>query len=272
MCSCLYLRNLPRRPQSRDHYVRGLLKYINNSNPFVLNSELPLPQHETVGNSEFVLLDEPNGIVDISVSKALTSQCFITFIDESRARSFQKKGLKIHGRDIDIQFARRDSLLALSLKNPLLLQRVLKSRRQRLDKEKWVNRRRSRRLRSKLRKKGLTEEQISAQVAAQLLRPKHEVKKQADDGSKLRPTDTKVTTTENPPNKVLLVQGLPQNCHSSDIEPIFQQDGFVEIRLVAIRKVAFVEYDSVAHATAQLNSMGRQYEFNGHTISVGFAK
>lgn len=248
------------------------MKCINDSNPFVLNYELPLPQHETIGNGELKLLDEANGIVDISVSKTLTSQCFITFIDEDSAKSFQKKGLKIRGRNIDIQNAKRDSLLALSLKNPSLLQRVLKSRRQRLDKEKRVNRRRSRRLRSKLRKKGLSEDEISNQVETQLSKPKREVKRQSDDGNKPRPTDAKVATTENPPNKVLLVQGLPQNCQLFDIEPIFQNDGFVEVRLVAIRKVAFVEYDSIAHATAQLNSMGGQYDLNGRIISIGFAK
>ncbi|CAR27435.1 hypothetical protein ZYGR_0I07100 [Zygosaccharomyces rouxii] len=272
MCSCLYLRNLPRRPQSRDHYIRNLLKCINHSNPFALNHELPLPQHETIGNDELKLLDEPNGVVDISISKTLTSQCFITFINESSAQSFQEKGLTVHGRNIDIQVAKRDSLLGLSIKNPSLLQRVLKSRRQRLDKEKWVNKRRSRRLRSKLRRKGLSEDEISKQLATQLSKPKREVKRQTDDDNTSRPTNAKVVTTENPPNKVLLVQGLPQDCQLSELEPIFKNDGFVEVRLVAIRKVAFVEYDSISHATAQLNSMGELYEFKGHRISIGFAK
>lgn len=273
MCSCLYLRNLPRRPQSKDHYIRNLLRCINTSNPFAINSELPLPLHETISNGELTLLDQPNGILDISVSRRLTSQCFITFIDRDHADSFQKRGLRIHGRDVDIQFAKKDSLLGLSIKDPILLKKVLKSRRQRTDDEKWSNRRRARRLRSRLRKKGLSEDEVTKLLESRPLKPKPEVRKQSGaDKDVTRPTNTKVVTTQNPPNKVLLVQSLPQDCQLSELEPIFQSDGFVEIRLVAIRKVAFVEYDSIPHATNQLRSMDQQFELRGHRISIGFAK
>lgn len=54
----------------------------------------------------------------------------------------------------------------------------------------------------------------------------------------------KVKVENLPPNKLLLVQGLPKEITQAELEDIFDKyNGFVEVRLVAVRGVAFVEYE-----------------------------
>lgn len=270
--SCLYLRNLPRRPGSRSNYIRVLLKHINEKNNYAVDYGLPLPRHELIGNGEAQPLDTDNGIVDISVSKSfkMTSQCFVTFVDEEHASMFKARGLKIHGREINIQWAKKNSLMGLALESTEILQSALASRRRRLNKDQLLLRRRQRRLRSKLRAKGLSKEEIAAATTkgpSRALRKRENRK--SESNSKL---NNKVVTSENPPNKILLVQNLPQDVTLPQVEPLFAGDGLVEIRLVAVRRVAFVEYDSLQHATAKRNQLTVSHNWNGHTISIGYAK
>lgn len=227
-----------------------------------------------MGNGEAPPLDAKNGIVDISVSNSvrLTSQCFITFVDEEHASRFKEAGLKIHGRQVDIQWAKRNSLMGIALKNPDALHRALATRRRRSDKDRLVLRRRLRRLRGKLRAKGLNKEEISAAVNKIPTKStsKRETRKPVPSKSLGRKDN--VVTAENPPNKVLLVQSLPSDVTLPRIEQLFAGEGFVEVRLVAVRRVAFVEYDSKQHATAKRNQLTASYDWDGHTISIGFAK
>lgn len=258
----LYLRNLPRRPRSHTNFIRLLLKHIDIDNKYV-NSSIPLPRNETIGNANLQLLDAHHGIVELSRSVKLENQCFITFIDEQHAVQFKEKfkQLKVGGRDVDIQFAEKNSLLGLALINQDLLQSVLK-RRKKSDLSVARQRRKLRRLRSKLRGKGLDEGEIRKIIETF-----------KDTTVEVKPRKTKdVVISGNPPNKVLLVQNLPHVTTQETITKLFHSSSLVEIRLVDVRHLAFVEYSSIEDATAMRNKLGPTYSWNGHQINIEFAK
>lgn len=289
----LYLRNLPNRPQNKANFTRLLLKHTNPSNKYVCNPTLPLPTHETIGNAELNLLDEQNAIVSISLSKSskLANQCFVTFESSERATKFKNKyseTLKVNGRLIDIQYARKDSLLALSMEGTGILHKAMKTRRLKQQllkdesrKESRILKRCLRRLRSRLRGKGLKEEEIRKIAETVKSTKQSQLTKKAESKPQykkvvkiIQPQEKKKvsTTIDNPPNKILLVQNLPAETTLEKVTDIFASDGLVEVRLVAVRNLAFVEYNSIADASKMKNALGASYDWNGHNITIGFAK
>jgi U2 small nuclear ribonucleoprotein B'' len=54
----------------------------------------------------------------------------------------------------------------------------------------------------------------------------------------------------NPPNQVLFAEGLPADITSAALDLLFRQyTGFVATRMVAPRRIAFVDFDSTGNAT-----------------------
>jgi RNA recognition motif-containing protein len=70
----------------------------------------------------------------------------------------------------------------------------------------------------------------------------------------------------NPPNKLLLVEGLPATASAQMLELLFKQYlGVVEVRMVEAKPgLAFVEYDSEPSATQAMSGL------QGFSISQGF--
>lgn len=288
----MYLRNLPNRPQNKANFTRLLLKHTNPSNKYVRDPTLPLPVNETIGNAELNLLDDQNAIVSISLSKSakLANQCFITFESNEGATTFKNKysdTLRVNGRLIDIQYARKDSLLALSLEGTGILHKALKTRKMKQQlvdesyKESHMLKRRLRRLRYRLREKDLKEEEILKIVETVKSTKLSQLTKKVDSKPQNKKTVKMVqpqgkkkvsTTIDNPPNKILLVQNLPAETTLEKVTDIFASDGLVEVRLVAIRNLAFIEYRSTADASKMKNVLGASYDWNGHNITIGFAK
>lgn len=273
--NCLYLRNLPRRPRSNENFVRLLLRHVNDSNVYVKNPSLPIPTNEPIGNADLRLLDDQYGIAEVSRSTKLENQCFITFVDPQHASKFKDKfqsNLVINGRQVDVQYAEKNSLLGLALISRGLLDTVLKRRRatRRLMGDESLARRQRlrrklRRLRSKLRAKGITQDDLQ---------------KITDNVKEVIPVEAKpkryqakdVIVSGNPPNKILLVQNLPPATTLESMTTLFKSPALVEIRLVNVRHLAFVEYESTEDAISVRNSLGSQYNWEGHQINIEFAK
>ncbi|QLL31338.1 hypothetical protein HG536_0B02010 [Torulaspora globosa] len=275
--NCLYLKNLPRRPRSNANFTRLLLNHINPHNKFAIDPSLPLPANETFGNGPLRLLDETLGIIQISRSVRLENQCFITFIDHESANSFKSRfehDWKVKGRLIEVQFATKNSLMGLAVTDQDLLHHVLKKRQmqRRIDsnedlKESRRLQRRLRRLRCKLRKKGLSAEEIG-----KVTETVKDQRPQVSEPRKKQTGEKPVVLRENPPNKVLLVQNLPRDTTVSAITELFRSAALLEVRLVAVRRLAFVEYESIEAAAATRDKLGASHSWNGHQINIEFAK
>ncbi|QLQ78850.1 hypothetical protein HG537_0B01980 [Torulaspora globosa] len=275
--NCLYLTNLPRRPGSNANFTGLLLKHINPDNKFVIDPSLPLPVNETFGNGPLRLLDEKFGIIQISRSIRLQNQCFITFMNHESATSFKTKfehDWKVKGRLIEVQFATKNSLMGLAVTDQGLLHHVLKKRQfqRKISTDENLKRthrlqRRLRRLRCKLRKKGLSVEEID-----KIVETVKDQKPQVSEPRKKLASEKPVTLRDNPPNKILLVQNLPQDTTHGAITELFQSTALVEVRLVAVRRLAFVEYESIEAAASIRDKLGANHSWNNHQINIKFAR
>lgn len=319
--STLYLQNLPKRPQNRDNYIKLLLKSFNPNNEYCdANSQLPkqiipLKQNNGFSSESIRPLDTSHGIVSISRPNKvdLLNKCFITFTDADHAKLFMERfqRYKIQGRCIKIQYAKKQSFVAISKENPGLLQKILKTRdikQNKSVKDPLNLRRKLRRLRNKLRSKNkFTEEEITSMIKEYRIKllkkelkssPQQKKLKESEKEEDTTKSQTKLSTkkrgpqpttkeqltskqsniktvnvSENLPNKILLVQNLPDDIDESTLINLFQNDGFVEVRLVSVRHLAFVEYDSIEKATMMLNELGFTYQLaDDKEILIGFAK
>lgn len=301
----LFLSNLPQRPKNKHNYIKALLKQFNPNNEYS-DCMSNLPDQRFNSKKDVPLLDESLGIVSISRSQSYKFQnkCFITFNKEDAATEFMKRfqNVKFMGRCIKIQYSRKRSYMEIFKDNPGLLNKIIKSKKMRELKK--INdplnlKRKLRRLRSKLRsKKDLTQEQIdgiideykiklikSSNVSKQNNNKTTKLKKKQRSTnstkqinkleSSLNKVQNRVNMTENPPNKILLIQDIPTNIDEGQLIDIFQSDGFIEVRMVPVRHLAFIEYDSIESAKHVLKRVGNTYYINGEKeqkILVGYAK
>jgi len=241
--------------------------------------------------AELELLDTKYNIIGISRShsKNLSSTCFITFVTVENASTFlqtyKSKPLMVNGRNIGLEYAKRESLLAIALdeSKPGLFEKILNTRhKQKLlkldEKEKEIHtmRRKARRLRCKLRKQGLDEEAIALKikefqdVTTEAKEAKLNTKLQSNKPTKKKRSTYKII--DNPPNNRLLVQNIPNGTIETEIEELFKGEGFKGIRLVSVRNVAFIEYDTVEQAAAVKDSLGKDPSWKGSIIYITFAK
>lgn len=312
--STLYISNLPTRPKNKQNFIKSLLKHFNPNNEFSNISSVLPDQRFDINPTTTLLDESLGIVsVSRSQSAALKNKCFITFNNDSTALEFKKKfqHMKVMGKCISITNAKRDSYISMAKVNPKLLGKVLKTKQLKTIQsiEDPLNlKRRLRRLRSKLRSKGeLSQDEIDTVVQAYKIKIMQKSvesgvskasekagKKQSESKSKSKSkpktqdkvssvvasssTETKTTKKanvfENPPNKTLLVQDLPNDMDEQTLASIFHFDGFNEIRMVSVRQLAFVEYDSIENAKNALNILGSSHTLpdQDKQILIGFAK
>ncbi|CAI1918016.1 hypothetical protein SEUBUCD646_0D03300 [Saccharomyces eubayanus] len=296
--SALYFQNLPSRPGNKENYTRLLLKHINPNNKYVINPSLPLPNNKLQTTAQPpTLLDDQIGLVELSISRSskMSNQGFLTFASHVDANKFLTKytttALKIQGRKVKIAAARTNSLLGLSMemqnkdsgKSPhstlkkVLRTRKLKSKLRNDDTyaKKCKLKRQIRRLKHKLRLKAIDDSEFSRIVKEFEARRLQEMESQREKPKELQDFSKEArisNTIENPPNKVLLVQNLPSGTTDASLSQILGNEALVEIRLVSVRNLAFIEYKTVSDATKIKNQLGPVYKLKDNDVTIGYAK
>lgn len=298
----LYFQNLPNRPANKENYTRLLLKHINPNNKYAINPSLPLPRNKLLtaqtASQPLMLLDDQTGLLEVSISRSskMSNQAFLTFTTQEEANGFLNKyttrALKFQGRKVRIEKARTNSLLGLSIemqkkkengKNHYLgLKKVLETRKLKhklrsddMYAKKYKLKRQVRRLKHKLRLKKIEEAEINKIVKEFETRRLENIKSQQEKPKQTQELlkRAKVSDTmENPPNKVLLIQNLPSGTTEQLLSQIFGNEALVEIRLVSVRNLAFVEYRTVTDATKMKNQLGSIYKLQNSDVTIGFAK
>lgn len=77
----------------------------------------------------------------------------------------------------------------------------------------------------------------------------------------------------NPPNSKLLVQNLPESTTDEALRKLFgQYPGVTDVRVIAARNLAFVEYASEQQATVALQSLNNFKIEADHPLVVSYAK
>lgn len=79
---------------------------------------------------------------------------------------------------------------------------------------------------------------------------------------------------KNPPNKLLFIEGLPDNTTSQMLELLFNQFlGLSEVRMVESRPgIAFVEYDTEASATNAMTGLQSFQVSPGFNLRISYSK
>uniref|UniRef100_A0A060TA81 ARAD1C43428p n=1 Tax=Blastobotrys adeninivorans TaxID=409370 RepID=A0A060TA81_BLAAD len=75
-----------------------------------------------------------------------------------------------------------------------------------------------------------------------------------------------------PPNRILFLENLPPGCTAERLDEIFSAfPGFVEVRLVAVRRLGFVEFTTDEEAAASRQAtLG--LTLDDHVVKITFAK
>ena len=290
MVNTLYLSNLPSRPDSFNKFKDILLSTINPSYR-AGDSDSRFSLKDAPNKDRVPCIDDSYQIVEISRyrSRKLKRSCFITFKDtENRDRFIKdfKDKLKVHGRKVQIEVAKHESYAELYFNGELeQLKREVQAKKvnKEVSKDNEIVpatklNRRLRRARSKLRKKNLDEETIRRLLDGQKRSGQAKSSGNTAEG-KGKTNDVKkasakkvVKIISNPPHNILLVQNLPKDITQGELEELFQSSGFKEVRLVGVRNLCFVEYNSSENATNVINRLGHEYSLKDSIIKIGYAK
>lgn len=94
-----------------------------------------------------------------------------------------------------------------------------------------------------------------------------------EDSSVNNNNNSAIVPENNPPNKTILVRGLPADIEKPALEMLFRRfEGYEESRLVPARQVAFVDYGSVEQASAALEALQAFKVTPTHALVLSFAK
>ncbi|SCV04566.1 LANO_0G10990g1_1 [Lachancea nothofagi CBS 11611] len=237
------------------------------------------------------LLDKKFGVLSFSRTNCgrYDSQGFLTFVNYQCAKDFveQFKGkLSVRGRKLQVAFAAQESLLGgylltgrRGIENIMEVRGQRQPQKQVEDEANKKVKRQLRRLRHKLTTKGLAPVAIQKIVDETVRDKSAAITTASSKRSKISPSESApkkkkntADVTGNPPNKILLVQNLPSGVSQETVSNLFQGEGFVEIRLVGVRNLAFVEYDSIPHASKIMDNLGASHQWGDAVVSIGFAK
>ncbi|TPX30279.1 hypothetical protein SeMB42_g07937 [Synchytrium endobioticum] len=215
--------------------------YVHN-----LNEKINL---EALKKSLRVLFQDYGQVLDIVVGKSIVrrGQAFIVFREvESATKALKEvQGFPLYGKPMDIQYARGKSDAIAKLDGSL-------------------------------------EEQKRKRAEEKAQREKDRVKKPKTEPSSAPPTAPAATKPYNPaywkpdlttPSKVLFVEGLPDDTADVVLVCLFKQfDGFLEVRLVSGKNVAFVEYDNELQATYALQQLQAFKIAPDHPLRISFRR
>lgn len=92
-------------------------------------------------------------------------------------------------------------------------------------------------------------------------------KKKEEEAAPLQPK-------QQPPNKILFVENLPEACTDMMLQMLFQQfPGFKEVRMVTGKKgIAFVEFESEIEAGVAMRGLQHFKLTNTHLMVISYAK
>lgn len=116
------------------------------------------------------------------------------------------------------------------------------------------------------------EERLKNKVEIKPKASTEETKKRRLEAEKKKAKRAKVSTDTQPPNKVLFLENLPPGIAQEKLSEIFSAyPGFIEVRLVSVRRLGFVEYYSDEEAiVAKEQTDG--LVLDDHPVKITYAK
>jgi len=224
------------RTNSRKDFVPGQTLYLKNLNEKIKKEELI--------KMLYLYFSQYGSILDIVAMRkpGMRGQAFVVFIDIVTAANAMREAQNsiFFGKPMTIQYAEKKSKAVALLDGTYL---SAEKRAHHKQQDEMANT-------ESAQKEATNELKRKAPEAAQ--------------GSSKKVKPAIVVPTNVPPNKVLFVQNLPEDCSDKILQPLFQAyPGFKEVRLVPGGKgMAFVEFGN------ELDSGRAMVELQGFRITT----
>lgn len=219
--------------------------YLNN-----LNEKISINKLKSKIDSIFSTYGK---IIQITAHKNLKmkGQAFVTYESPAEAGNALKKlqNFIIFDKPVRIQFSTTNSDNHYKIKNPTNeeIPEIIKRKESKIQREQSLNKRKL--------------ESLQSSNSPSSNAPSFEVITPA--AKKIKVEDWKSL----PPNNILLIQNLPSTTTKEILESTFQEeDGFINIRLVKIRNLAFIEFDNDSLSTDVLK------KFNSKILTEIFSE
>lgn len=231
-----------------------LIKYISSVYIKNLNEKIKIPELKSTLQNEF---SQFGNIIDIVAHKNLRmrGQAFVVFESIESAQKAQEsyKNHELFGKPMILQFAKTRSEAAVKqTSNETDYEQYKKERLRRKEERGHIKQKKDF---SKKRQKGTQDQN-----------------KKNPKKLKTTPSTTTDTQGELPPNKVLFLENLPPGVSQDELSQIFSAyPGFIEIRLVPVRRLGFVEYYSDEEAVVAKEATTGLIK-DGYTVKITYAK
>jgi len=214
--------------------------YINNLNERIKKEELR--------KALYAMFSQFGTILDVVALKTLRmrGQAFIVFKDIASATNAMRtmQNFPFFDKQMKIQYAKSKSDMISKLDGTFVPR----------DKSKKAEKRKA-------------DEAVDAAKRAKKEQMKKEKKKKDEEGS------GHVQPKQQPPNKILFVENLPENTNDVNLQMLFQAyPGFKEVRIVPGKGVAFVEYENEAQSGVAMANLQHFKLSPTNLIVISYAK
>lgn len=94
----------------------------------------------------------------------------------------------------------------------------------------------------------------------------------ADARAKVTPGAAPASSNRGLPNRILFVEGLPEGVGLAEVHSVFSSSpGYIEARVIAVRKVAFIDFDNELNAGYAMQAL-QGHLIKGEAINISYAK
>eukprot|EP01119_Soliformovum_irregulare_P005385 TRINITY_DN17152_c0_g1_i1.p1 TRINITY_DN17152_c0_g1~~TRINITY_DN17152_c0_g1_i1.p1 ORF type:complete len:237 (-),score=70.36 TRINITY_DN17152_c0_g1_i1:101-811(-) len=217
--------------------------YVNNLNERIKKEELR--------KSLYAMFSTFGTVLDVVALKTMRmrGQAFIVFKDVASATSAMRtlQNIPFYDKPMKIQYAKAKSDVVAKMDGTYT---------------------------EKLREKRKPQEQPAKRKAEGDGETKPKEKKDKKEKPEGGAAPSHVQPKQQPPNKILFVENLPEQANSMMLQMLFQQyGGFREVRMVTGKAgIAFIEFDTEADAGVAMNGLQHFKITNTHLMVITYAK
>lgn len=238
-----------------EHIKPSQTIYINNLNERIKKEELR--------KSLYTMFSQFGTVLDVVALKTLSmrGQAFVVLKDIPSATNAMRamQNFPFYDKPMRIQYSKKQSDI-ISKMNGTFIERVKKPSEKRKAEEAALHEAKKQKLKQDATKKPE--------------KKKKEETKETTTSSSTSSSAQTLNPKQQPPNKILFVENLPEQCTDLMLSMLFQQfAGYKEVRMVQGKTgIAFVEFDNEIEAGVAMNGLQHFKIIPTHLMVISYAK
>lgn len=235
-----------------EHVKPNQTIYINNLNERIKKQELR--------KSLYAMFSQFGTVLDVVALKTLSmrGQAFVVFKDVLSATNAMRamQNFPFYDKQMKIQFAKKQSDVIAKM-NGTFVERAKKPSEKRKAEEAAI---------SEAKKKQKAE--------ASSKKPEKKKQEEKESSSSNGGSGQNLNPKRQPPNKILFVENLPEQCTEIMLSMLFRQfPGFKETRMIEGKKgIAFVEFEDENQSGAAMTGLQHFEIIPNHLTVISYAK